>query len=51
MSNPRPGLPGLRGTDHIGFTVPDIDQAVAFFVDVIGLRAFLRTGPFQSDGD
>ena len=26
------GLPGLRGTDHIGFTVPDIDEAVAFFV-------------------
>ena len=22
------GLPGLRGTDHIGFTVPDLEQAV-----------------------
>ena len=51
MSNPRPGLPGLRGTDHIGFTVPDIDQAVAFFVDVIGCEPFYELGPFQSDGD
>ena len=28
-------LPGLRGTEHIGFTVPDLDQAERFFVDVI----------------
>ena len=31
-----PGLPGLAGTDHVGFTVPDLDEAVRFFVDVIG---------------
>jgi catechol 2,3-dioxygenase-like lactoylglutathione lyase family enzyme len=30
------GLPGLRGAEHIGFTVPNLDQATAFFVDVIG---------------
>ena len=29
-------LPGLRGTEHIGFTVPDLDEAHRFFVDVIG---------------
>jgi catechol 2,3-dioxygenase-like lactoylglutathione lyase family enzyme len=45
------GLPGLRGTDHIGFTVPDLEQAVAFFVDVIGCEAFYELGPFASDGD
>ncbi len=45
------GLPGLRGTDHIGFTVPDLDQAVAFFVDVIGCEPFYDLGPFSSDGD
>ena len=22
------GLPGLRGTEHIGFTVPDLDEAL-----------------------
>lgn len=29
-------LPGLRGTDHIGFTVPDIEEAHGFFVDILG---------------
>lgn len=45
------GMPGLRGTDHIGFTVPDLEQAVRFFVDVIGCEPFYELGPFQSDGD
>jgi catechol 2,3-dioxygenase-like lactoylglutathione lyase family enzyme len=44
-----PGLPGLRGTDHIGFTVPDLEQAVAFFVDVIGCEPFYELGPFRAD--
>ena len=29
-------LPGLRGLDHIGITVPNMEQATAFFVDVLG---------------
>lgn len=45
------GLPGLRGTDHIGFTVPDLDEAIRFFVDVIGCEPFYELGPFQSEGD
>jgi catechol 2,3-dioxygenase-like lactoylglutathione lyase family enzyme len=45
------GLPGLRGTDHIGFTVPDLDEAVRFFVEIIGCEPFYELGPFQSDGD
>jgi catechol 2,3-dioxygenase-like lactoylglutathione lyase family enzyme len=48
---PAAGLPGLRGTEHIGFTVPDLAEAVAFFVDVIGCEAFYELGPFTSDGD
>ncbi|HEV2597901.1 VOC family protein [Sphingopyxis sp.] len=35
MANQR-GLPGLKGTDHIGFTVPDLDEATHFFVEVLG---------------
>lgn len=50
-AQPEEGLPGLRGTDHIGFTVPDLDEAVAFFVGVIGCEAFYELGPFRSDGD
>ncbi|MBZ9986945.1 VOC family protein [Mesorhizobium sp. BH1-1-5] len=45
------GLPGLRGTEHIGFTVPDLDEAVRFFVEIIGCEPFYELGPFRSDGD
>ncbi|APR04339.1 VOC family protein [Thauera chlorobenzoica] len=51
-SNPQTaGLPGLRGTDHIGFTVPDLDEAVDFFVGVIGCEPFYELGPFAADDD
>ncbi|KAK1827978.1 hypothetical protein QBC39DRAFT_418429, partial [Podospora conica] len=29
-------IPGIRGMEHIGFTVPEIDEACAFFIDVLG---------------
>jgi len=43
------GLPGLRGPDHVGFTVPDMRQAIDFFVNVIGCEPFYELGPFQDD--
>jgi catechol 2,3-dioxygenase-like lactoylglutathione lyase family enzyme len=43
------GLPGLAGTDHVGFTVPDIEEATRFFVDVIGCSLVFEVGPFRSD--
>ena len=45
------GLPGLAGTDHVGFTVPDLEAATRFFVDVIGCVHVYEIGPFQSDDD
>jgi catechol 2,3-dioxygenase-like lactoylglutathione lyase family enzyme len=42
-------IPGIRGIDHIGITVPDVDQAVAFFQDVIGCQEAFRFGPFADD--
>ncbi|MGN6220887.1 MAG: VOC family protein [Microbacterium sp.] len=45
------GIPGLRGTDHIGFTVPDIEEAHAFLVDVLGCEHIYTLGPKQSDDD
>jgi catechol 2,3-dioxygenase-like lactoylglutathione lyase family enzyme len=45
------GLPGLRGGDHLGLTVPKLDEAVNFFVDVIGCEAFYKLGPFKADND
>lgn len=47
----RGGLPGLRGLDHVGFTVPDVEEAVRFFVEVLGCERFYDLGPFRSDGD
>ncbi len=44
------GVPGLRGVDHIGFTVPDLDQATHFLVDVLGCEYLYSLGPFTADG-
>ena len=41
------GLPGMTGIDHIGFTVPDLAQAVGFFRDVLGCAEFYPLGPFS----
>ena len=38
-------LPGLRGVDHIGITVPDIEQATTFFVDVVGCNMGFKRRP------
>ena len=45
------GLPGLLGTEHIGFTVPDLDEATQFFVDVIGCEMIYPLGPFSAEDD
>ena len=45
------GIPGLRGTEHIGFTVPDLAQATDFFVNVIGWQFMFELGPFQAADD
>lgn len=29
-------LPGMRGSDHLGITVPDLDEAERFLVDILG---------------
>ena len=47
-----PGIPGLRGTDHVGFTVPDIEEATRFFVDVIGCELVYSLGRIaDAEGD
>jgi catechol 2,3-dioxygenase-like lactoylglutathione lyase family enzyme len=44
-----PELPGLRGVDHIGITVPDMEQATAFFVDVLGCELLYEREPPGDD--
>ena len=43
------GIPGLRGHDHTGITVPDIKQATDFFVNVLGCKEAMSFGPFADD--
>jgi catechol 2,3-dioxygenase-like lactoylglutathione lyase family enzyme len=50
-NNKASGIPGLRGTEHVGFTVPDVDQATSFFVDVIGCELVFELGPFVAEDD
>ncbi len=44
-------IPGLQGTDHIGFTVPDLDQAERFLVDVLGAVPVYTLGAKRADDD
>ena len=45
------GMPGLRGADHLGLTVPSLDAAVAFFTDVIGCEYIYYGGEVSGDPD
>jgi catechol 2,3-dioxygenase-like lactoylglutathione lyase family enzyme len=42
-------VPGLRAVDHVAFTVPDLNQAVRFFVDHFGAELAFIDGPFADD--
>lgn len=45
------GIPGLRGADHVGISVADLDEAVTFFVDVLGCEAIFRHAGAKFDDD
>ena len=38
---------GLVGVDHVGITVPNINQAIEWFEDILGAVAPLTFGPFE----
>src|ERR1035438_4835302 len=38
------GIPGARNVDHIGVSVPNLDQAISFFRDVLGAKFLFRFG-------
>ena len=42
----RIAIPGARAIDHVGFVVPDLDQAIGFFRDVLGAALLWQNGPF-----
>ena len=47
------GRPWKIGVDHVGFNVPDLEQALAFFIDVLGCELLDRQarGPFSGAAD
>jgi catechol 2,3-dioxygenase-like lactoylglutathione lyase family enzyme len=45
----RADVPGLRGHDHTGITVPDIKAAADFFVNVLGCKEAMSFGPFADE--
>ncbi|MEO7124496.1 MAG: VOC family protein [Lacisediminihabitans sp.] len=45
------GIPGLRGVDHLGVTVPDLDEAERFFINVLGAVPVYTLGSKQADDD
>lgn len=38
-----PRVPGIGHADHVAFTVPDLDAAVAFFVEALGAQELYRS--------
>ena len=36
-------IPGVRYADHVAFTVPDLDEAVRFFVQTLGAQELYRS--------
>jgi len=40
-------MPGMLGHDHTGITVPDMDQAVKFFTEIIGCKKAMSFGPIS----
>ncbi|MDA0383626.1 VOC family protein [Vibrio owensii] len=44
-------IPGLKKPDHIGFTVPNLSQAIAFFREHFDFELAYEFGPFASDDD
>jgi catechol 2,3-dioxygenase-like lactoylglutathione lyase family enzyme len=50
--DPWPRVPSLRAVDHVAYTVPNLDQAIAFFVEHFGAELIFTDGPFaDADGD
>jgi catechol 2,3-dioxygenase-like lactoylglutathione lyase family enzyme/archaellum component FlaC len=45
------GIPTATNVHHVAVTVPDLEEAIEFFVDCLGAELLYRKGPFGGDGD
>lgn len=41
------GIPTARNVEHVAYNVPDLDEAIKFFTEVLGAEFLFRTGPFE----
>ena len=46
--NATPEKPRFLSVDHISWTVPDLEEALAFYRDVIGAEELFRLGPLDA---
>lgn len=44
-------IPGLRGSDHLGITVPDLEEAEHFFVGILGAVRVYTLAAKRADDD
>lgn len=51
LEHVRRGIPTARSADHVGITVPNLDEAVAFFTEALGCELGWRIGPMSADDD
>jgi len=52
MATEEDRIPTATNIHHIGVTVPDLDEAVEFFVECVGAELLYRKGPFgDAEGD
>lgn len=42
------GIPGFSHVDHIGLTVPNLDDASKFYCEIFGAKELYRLGPFDA---
>jgi glyoxylase I family protein len=41
-------IPTAHAVDHVGFNVPDLDQAITFFTEVLGFTLLERAGGLRA---
>ena len=46
----RRGIPAVTGIDHVAYNVPDMEQALAFFINVLGCELLAREYPHEMAG-
>jgi Raf kinase inhibitor-like YbhB/YbcL family protein len=49
LASAKPSIPGARNVDHVGVSVPNLAQAVRFFVDVIGADLLWKIEQLKED--